>query len=94
MDEVLPLGAYGSQKLVSFWGKSAPAYTKYLKVAFKTGETVYLSELKSQGTAAVSYTHLDVYKRQYRSRSSGCLMRLLLTTLLRICCWRATSTIF
>lgn len=61
MDEVLPLGAYGSQKLVSFWGKSAPAYTKYLKVAFKTGETVYLSELKSQGTADHSSDYAEVF---------------------------------
>ena len=59
--ETAELGSYTGQKLISFWGADTPVGTTYLKVAYKTGEAVAFSELRSKGTADHTATYAEVF---------------------------------
>ena len=59
--ETAELGSYAGQKLISFWGADTPVGTTYLKVAYKTGEAVAFSELRSKGTADHTATYAEVF---------------------------------
>ena len=57
------------QKLIRRWGRSGTAMTDSVIMTSRDGETFRRTD------EAVSYTHLDVYKRQHRGRRAGRLLQ-------------------